>query len=904
MKATGLKALLTAGLALVALTARAAGPCDDGTWSTTLVAATSTAAEARALWRDDHRLRWPGAEAQGRFRLLHSARGALHAEAGGVASGFDHAWPLKPVAAADDPRLRWAGAGVDLELPPAARARLRTLLQGQLVVVREDAQGRVLDATQTQTALALDTLFAGAASGPEPGVDVRRGRTGFRVWAPTARRVSLCLYPGPEGAASAALPMRRDVASGTWSTALGRDLTGGYYRFLVEVFVPGTGLVRNLVTDPWSVSLNADSRRSYIASLDDARFRPTGWDRAPRPGALASQTDMVVYELHLRDFSIGDLSVPAARRGKYLAFEESGSDGMRHLRALAAAGVTDLHLLPVFDFASVPERGCVTPAVEGAPDGTTQQAAVRATAARDCFNWGYDPFHYGAPEGSYASSADDGAVRIVEFRRMVQALHAAGLRVGLDLVYNHTHASGQDPRSVLDRIVPGYYHRRDAKGAVERSTCCENTATEHRMMARLMIDTAVRWVRHYGVDSFRFDLMGHQPRAAMEVLQRRVDAAAGRHVNLIGEGWNFGEVADGRRFVQASQTSLGGSGIGTFSDRARDAVRGGGAADDGEDQVLRQGWINGLFHDPNERAAGRATREDLLKAADLVRAGLAGTLAGYRLQTWRGEEQPLSALDYAGQPAGYAAEPAEVVNYVENHDNQTLYDLNVFKLPRATTAAERARVQVLGAAVVAFSQGVAYLHAGQELLRSKSMDRNSFDSGDAFNRLDWTFSDNGFGAGLPPEADNGRSWPLMRPLLADPALKPGPAEIAFTRGAVLDLLRIRASTSLLRLRSAEDVRTRLRFLGTGPGQTGTLIAGQVDGRGYPGAGFGELVYLINASREPQDLAVEALRGHALQLHPVHLAAGAADTRASQSRFDPASGRFSVPGRTAVVFVQP
>ncbi len=896
--------LLLAGLACVAFTARAGGACDDEALSKTLAPAATTAADARVLWRDDRFLRWPGADVQGRFRLLHSARGALRVAAGESPSGFDAAWPLKPGAAADDPRLRWAGAGIDLELPAAARARLRSLLQGQLVVVREDERGRVLDATHTQTALALDSLYAAAASGPEPGAQVRRGRTTFRLWAPTAQRVSLCLYPGPEAPASRELPMRREAAGGSWSAEVARDLSGRYYRFVVDVHVPGSGLVRNLVTDPWSTSLNADSRRSHVTDLGGARLKPPGWDHQPRPAALASQTDMVVYELHVRDFSIGDTSVPAARRGKYLAFEESASRGMQHLRALAAAGVTDLHLLPVFDFASVPERGCVTPQVQGAPDGAGQQAAVREVAARDCFNWGYDPWHFGAPEGSYASDAEDGAVRVLEFRRMVQALHAAGLRVGLDLVYNHTHASGQDPRSVLDRIVPGYYHRRDAKGAVERSTCCENTATEHRMMARLMIDTAVRWVRHYGVDSFRFDLMGHQPRAAMEALQRAVDAAAGRRVNLIGEGWNFGEVADGRRFVQASQLSLGGSGIATFSDRARDAARGGGAGDDGEDQVLRQGWLNGLFFDPNALAAGRARREDLLKAADLVRTGLAGTLAGYRLPTAGGTERPLSEVDYAGQSAGYAAEPAEVVNYVENHDNQTLWDINVFKLPRATPAAERARVQVLGTALVAFSQGVAYLHAGQELLRSKSMDRNSFDSGDAFNRLDWTFTDNGFGAGLPPEPDNGRSWPLMRPLLADPALKPGPAEIAFARGAVLDLLRIRASTTLLRLRSAADVRARLRFHDTGPGQAGSVVVGQVDGRGYPGAVFGELVYLVNAGRETAEPTLESLKGRAYRLHPVHLAAGAADPRPAQALYDPVSGRFSVPARTAVVFVAP
>jgi pullulanase/glycogen debranching enzyme len=177
----------------------------------------------------------------------------------------------------------------------------------------------------------------------------------------------------------------------------------------------------------------------------------------------------VIYELHVRDFSLGDASVRPDYRGKYLAFTLADTDGMRQLRALAAAGITDVHLLPVFDFGSVPELGCVTPSPAGTRDGETQQQAVTAVSAHDCFNWGYDPVHFTAPEGSYATDPADGAVRIVEFRRMVQALHRAGLRVGMDVVYNHTYASGQDRWSVLDRIVPGYYHRLDEAGRVATS---------------------------------------------------------------------------------------------------------------------------------------------------------------------------------------------------------------------------------------------------------------------------------------------------------------------------------------------------------------------------------------------------------------------------------------------------
>ncbi len=612
----------------------------------------------------------------------------------------------------------------------------------------------------------------------------------------------------------------------------------------------GTGRVRNRVTDPYSVSLGVDSRRSFIADLDDPALKPPGWNAAPMPAPLRAQADMAVYELHVRDFSINDPTVAPAHRGRYLTFTDTGSAGMRHLRALAEAGLTDLHLLPVYDFASVPESGCATPQVpDAAPDSPAQQAAVMAKAERDCFNWGYDPFHFNAPEGSYASDAADGAARIREFRSMVAALHGIGLRVGMDVVYNHTYAAGQHEQSVLDRIVPGYYHRLDAAGRVERSTCCENTATEHAMMARLMVDSAELWVRQYGIDSFRFDLMGHQPRAAMEALQRRVDTAASHHVPLVGEGWNFGEVADGRRFVQASQLSLAGSGIGTFSDRGRDALRGGGPGDAGADKVARQGWLNGLVYAPNELADPALDRAALLRAADLVRVGLAGTLRDYVLETADGQARPLRDIDYNGQPAGYAAAaPGEVVNYLENHDNETLFDLNAFRLPRDTPAHDRARVQGLGMAVTSLlSQGVAYFHAGIDTLRSKSMDRNSFDSGDWFNRLDWSYRDNFFGTGLPPASGNRASWPWIAPRLTDASIRPAPSDIAFARDMLRDLLRIRASSTLFRLADAAEVSRRLRFANTGPAQNPLVIAGHLDGRGLPGAGFAEVLYLLNVS---------------------------------------------------------
>jgi pullulanase/glycogen debranching enzyme len=841
--------------------------------------ASAPAAPAGAVFMDRQRIRWPGAAAADSHFALEGP-------------GFQQALARAQAAPSPalDARHAYLGAGTDLQLPAAAQRLLPRWLRGPVLISERGPQGRLRRQTALQTAGALDDLYAAAQDAPALGVLPSLKATQFRLWAPTARRVSLCLHPGAESPARRELPLARDARTGIWSAKPSSNLSGQTYTYLVDVDMPGHGLVRNRVTDPYALSLTADSRRSWVGRLDAPATQPAGWDSAPRPVPLRASTDLVIYEMHVRDFSVNDASVPTAHRGKYTAFAQDPSAGMSHLKRLAAAGVTDLHLLPVFDFATVPERGCTSLMPQGAPSSADQQAAVMAASAVDCYNWGYDPLHFGAPEGSYASDANDGAVRVREFRQMVMALHAAGLRVGMDLVYNHLSASGLDARSVLDRIVPGYYHRLDPQGAVTTSTCCANSATEHRMMERLMIDTAVRWARDYRIDSFRFDLMGHQPRAAMERLQRTVDKAAGRHVPLIGEGWNFGEVENGRRFVQASQLSLNGSGIASFSDRGRDAARGGGCCDSATDTAARPGWLGG--------GAGATPQ-----AADLLRLGLAGTLRSYRFTTHTGQAQRGEQIDYTGQPAGFASQPGEVVNYVENHDNQTLFDLNTIKLPRGTRSADRARVQVLGLALTAFSQGVAYFHAGVDILRSKSGDRDSFDSGDWFNRLDWTYTDNGWGSGLPPEKSSGAFWPLLKPLLADMRIKPAPADIAFTRDAFTDLLKIRASSSAFRLTTASDVQQRLSLLNTGPGQVPTLLLGHLDARGLAGGGFAELLYAINAADSASTLPLPTLQGRDFQLHPVHRSATAADPLPlRQARWDSASGTLTVPPRTALVYV--
>lgn len=903
----------------LALTCMAAAAADatpaacDGPFATVLQPA--VAADARAYWLNRQLIKWPGADASGgAFKLYYSASASLHATPGARVSGADGSLALArfdgglPSDVAQ--RFKFVGNGAVLTLAAADTARLGGVLTQQVMLVQEADDGTVRDATTLQIAGVLDDLYASAAKARDLGVSVGK-QTGFKLWAPTAQRVALCTYASGSGKASAITAMQRDDATGIWSAHLDGSRSGQYYQYVVDVVTPSAGLVRNLVTDPYSISLTTDSRRSYIADLNAAKLKPAGWDKTPAPKKVAAQSDMTVYELHVRDFSINDSTVSAANRGKYTAFTEAGSNGMKHLAALSKAGMTDIHLLPVYDIGSVPEKGCVTPVIPPGlkPDSEEQQALVAKTQATDCYNWGYDPYHYNAPEGSYATDPADGAKRIVEFRRMVQALHKTGLRVGMDVVYNHTFIAGQNEKSVLDRVVPGYYHRLNAKGAIERSTCCDNTATENLMMAKLMIDSVEQWAVQYKIDSFRFDLMGHQPRAAMEQLQERADRSTGRHgsgrpINLIGEGWNFGEVADGARFVQASQLSLNGSGIGTFSDRGRDAVRGGGAGDNGVQMITQQGYINGLVYDANAQAGSRPASE-LLQASDLVKVGLAGSIRSYPLQTSDGKTRLLQDIVYGGnQPAGYASEPGEVVNYVENHDNQTLYDINAFKLPRATTSAERAQVQMLGAAINAFSQGVAYFHAGFDILRSKSLDRNSFESGDWFNRIDWSYQDNYYGTGVPRAEDNGKDYDLIKPLLRDASIKPSPKDIAYARDAFRDLLAIRSSSTLFRLRTAADIKQRLHFHNTGGGQVPTVIVAHLDGAGYAGANFKSITYLINVDKVAQRVTIDVEKNRRYQLHPVHTNMAAADKRvALEAKYDATSGTFAIPPRSAVVFVE-
>jgi pullulanase-type alpha-1,6-glucosidase len=848
---------------------------------------------SKAVWIDRDTVAFNGVDGAASTQLLSSEDGSIAVKDGTLTSD-DERWirlgrtTLTDAQKARFPHLKdYTAWSVD----PRDRDRVRAALKGQLVASQRAANGAVLTATGVQIAGVLDDLYPGATKA-RLGPVFHDGRPTLSVWAPTAQSVALEL----DGRAVA---MHRDDTTGVWSVTGPASWKGKPYRYVVKVWAPSVRrIVTNKVTDPYSVALTANSERSLVADLDDKALAPGGWAHLAKPRAVPLR-DAQIQELHIRDFSVADGTVPAEDRGTYLAFTDQGSDGSRHLRELAKAGTSYVHLLPAFDFATVPERkadqaapGCDLASYPA--DSDQQQACVAKTAPKDAYNWGYDPYHYTVPEGSYATDPD-GTARTVQFRRMVQALNHDGLRVVMDVVYNHTAASGQADTSVLDKIVPGYYQRLLADGSVADSTCCANTAPENAMMGKLVVDSVVTWAREYKVDGFRFDLMGHHPKAnilavrkALDALTPAKDGVDGKKIILYGEGWNFGEVANDARFVQATQANMAGTGIATFSDRARDAVRGGSPFD--SDPGV-QGFASGLYTDPNSSAANGTPAEQrarLLHYQDLIKVGLTGNLARYRFTGTDGKEVTGAEIDYNGAPAGYADAPGDALAYVDAHDNESLFDALAYKLPKDTSAADRARMQVLAMATAALSQGPALSQAGTDLLRSKSLDRNSFDSGDWFNAIHWRCADgNGFGRGLPMAAGNQSKWPYAKPLLT--SVKVGCPEIEGASAAYRDLLRIRTTERAFSLATAERVQAALSFPLSGKDETPGVITMKL----------GELVVVFNATPERQEQRVAALAGAHYRLHPVQ--AAGSDPVVKTSSYEAATGTFTVPARTVAVF---
>lgn len=786
----------------------------------------------------------------------------------------------------------------------------KAVLTGQAVVGAYDSEGALIAATGIQLPNVIDALYTRGENDADEaqlgGVYSDAGITAS-LWAPTAQRVNLMLY-NDNKTLSERVAMTRDDASGVWQYSGDMSLDRQLYRYEVTVYHPVTGAVETLfVTDPYSVSLSTNGRFSRFVNLADEDLKPQGWEGHTIP-TIDNPEDAVIYEGHIRDFSVRDMSTNDANRGKYLAFTEEGTAPVEHLQKLVDAGLNYFHILPANDVATIDESDANTVDLydtvadlcrlnsdaavceEASPSAllidiyNSYDPLAQAAKAQqltndlrgvDSFNWGYDPHHFTAPEGSYASSAE-GVERIIEMRAMIQSLHEMGLRVALDVVYNHTNASGVFPKSVLDKVVPGYYHRYEVDtGSIVRETCCDDTEPRNVMMEKLMHDSLLVWAEHYKYDAFRFDIMSQATVDTMVRLRDAVQAIDDDNY-FYGEGWTKID----RGYQQANQLNMAGTQIGTYNDRIREAIR------------------QGNIFSPDSDA--------LLSDQDRVKMGMTGTLKDYILETSAGSAGATSNL------GGYADDPADIINYVSKHDNETLWDQLNYTLPHDISLQQRVRAQNVAMGINLVSQGIPFLQMGGDMLRSKSMDRNTYDSGDWFNYVDFTYETNNWNVGLPLAQDNEARWAEMGEFIYDPERAASMADIMFASDVFAELLSIRTSSPLFRLTSAEDIIDRIGFHNIGARQQKGLIAMSIDdGAVQDGEGARDdldmmhdaVMVLVNTGYEEKSISVNTATG--FSLHPIQMNSVDSDVRgASFMEGEDGNGSFTVPAMTIAVFVKP
>lgn len=506
-------------------------------------------------------------------------------------------------------------------------------------------------------------------SGNDLGVTWSREKSRFRLWAPLADEVHLVLYKDGLGGPKVGLwPMKRGK-QGTWMRSIDGDWAGVYYTYRVR-----HGEKIEEAVDPYAKAVGANGQRGMIVNL--AKTNPAGWatDRKPK---FSEPTDAVIYELHIRDATI-HASAGARHKGKFLGLTERGlrnGAGLDHLKEL---GITHLHLLPAFDYASVDETKPKKPQ----------------------YNWGYDPQNYNVPEGSYSTNPFDGAVRIREFKQMVRAMHAAGIRVVMDVVYNHTYRGGD---SHFHKIVPGYYHRQDATGGFSNGSGCGNeVASDRSMVRKMMVDSLVYWAREYHVDGFRFDLMGLHDLETMQEIRRALDRVD-KTILLYGEGWTGGDspLPFNKRAMKTNVRKL--DRVAAFSDTIRDGIK--GTVQDHK----KGGFVQGV--------AG---------FEETIKSGVVASVKHPQVTYPKGD-------DWRGP---WADEPWRCVTYNSCHDNHALWD----KLALTTKRAPKSlliKMNKLAAAIVLTSQGISFLHAGEEFARGKKGVENSYNKPDSVNAIDW-----------------------------------------------------------------------------------------------------------------------------------------------------------------------
>ncbi len=497
----------------------------------------------------------------------------------------------------------------------------------------------------------------------------------FRIWSPVAESAQLLLYKESSGSeASATFDMVKSTG-GSWVTTVPGNLKGVYYVFRVKT--GGQWLLE--VPDPYAKAVGVNGKRAMVINMQETN--PAGWklDKSP---VFKNKTDAVIYELHVRDASIAANS-GVSKKGKFLGLTEKGtknadglSTGLDHLKEL---GVTHIHLLPVYDFYSVDES--------------------KPEIAQ--YNWGYDPLNYNVPEGSYSTNAGDGISRIKEFKKLIQTFHKNGLRVVMDVVYNHTHLTED---SYFNQLVPGYYYRQTKDGKFSNATACGNeTASERPMMRKFMLESMLYWVKEYHVDGFRIDLMGVHDIETMNLISKELHKIR-PDILLYGEGWTAGDspLPDSLRALKKYAYKL--DRIAVFSDDIRDGIKG-----------------NVFEYEDKGFVSGKPGMEESIKF---------GIVAACRHP-----QVEYSKVNYSKAP--YAAQPYNTITYCEAHDNHVLWDKLAISAKNATEE-ERKQMHKLALSIVLTSQGISFLHAGAEFLRTKKGVENSFESPDSINAIDWS----------------------------------------------------------------------------------------------------------------------------------------------------------------------
>lgn len=485
--------------------------------------------------------------------------------------------------------------------------------------------------------------------------------TSFRLWAPTVSGVEVLVYrdPAPGGYPPIDTFPMTPAEGGTWVAKIPGNLEGKYYTYRLK-----TGDQTREVVDPYAIGAGVNGDRGLIVNL--AATNPAGWDSTSRP-PFKNPTDAILYEMHVRDLT-SHSSSGAQNKGKFLGLVEAGTKGpngvatgLDHLKEL---GITHIHLLPSFDYASVDET------------------------KSDQFNWGYDPKNFNLPEGSYATDPNGGA-RLKEFKQMVQGFHQNGIRVVMDVVYNHTSAGA----SPFEAIAPTYYYRYDATGKLSNGSGTGNeTASERPMMRKYIVDSVKYWATEYKVDGFRFDLMALHDIETMKQVRAALDAID-PSILIYGEPWAGGStpLPESERLVKGNQKNLG---IAVFNDNIRNAIK-------GDNDGVMKGFATG--------AGGQDSG---------IKRGVVG------------------GIDFNDRIGDFTAQPSESINYASAHDNLTLWD-KIARSNAQDSEADRIKMDLFAQAIVFTSQGIPFMQGGEEMLRTKGGNHNSYNAPDSVNQLDW-----------------------------------------------------------------------------------------------------------------------------------------------------------------------